>query len=383
MSSRAEDTLPLNLEQYFGRLTLQPIIHGRVAPPMPPPKHRSTLTPLTVSPAGYRKLREMHRFDLSTKTINCGSKYIHFVAFLTSYIRFLQAWNCRGRVISQSPSPLNTRQQLSTRPWIQSLYHQQHNKSGKPTVSFFVSHEGSARFSGWKHPRLVVSNCLPASHWWRGNSTPRSHPSLSSRSFYIQTVLSQTRYLSCLPLGVRSSRLCWFQFHWTSMSYACCLSRSVICDSFHHVQFDDTVSTDWESRTWVNADKMWAHVWPFASFFSAPRWWTSIAIWYMLRFPVLLVRRDILWTMGIWPVFQAWGPNAIRLIEVNTLFIDYTNAWVTPTLHFDNKPLSIIEMLAFWIHTSFDKQNTFTLPNVRFMVNHNSYPNVFADLQRA
>lgn len=25
-------------------------------------------------------------------------------------------------------------------------------------------------------------------------------------------------------------------------------------------QFDDIVSTEWQSRSWVNADKMWAHV---------------------------------------------------------------------------------------------------------------------------
>ena len=71
MSSQVEQALPFNLEQYFSKLTLKPIIHGPNAPAMPPHKMRSTLMPLTLKPAGYRKLREMHRFDLSKKIIRC------------------------------------------------------------------------------------------------------------------------------------------------------------------------------------------------------------------------------------------------------------------------------------------------------------------------
>jgi hypothetical protein len=79
MSSQVEDALPVNLEQYFSNLTLQPIIHGPNAPPMPHHKVRGTLTPLTLSPAGYRKLREMYRFDLSKKVVKCAFRIFTFL----------------------------------------------------------------------------------------------------------------------------------------------------------------------------------------------------------------------------------------------------------------------------------------------------------------
>jgi len=53
-----------NLEHFLKKLTLEPMIHGKFAPPMPPPKARSTMTPLTMKPGGYRKLRKIKRLGI-------------------------------------------------------------------------------------------------------------------------------------------------------------------------------------------------------------------------------------------------------------------------------------------------------------------------------
>jgi len=71
MSSQAEETLSFDLEKYLSKLTLQPIIHGSLAPPMPPPDVRSCITPLSLVPGGYRRLGQMRNIELANEAATC------------------------------------------------------------------------------------------------------------------------------------------------------------------------------------------------------------------------------------------------------------------------------------------------------------------------
>ncbi|KAF8581486.1 hypothetical protein K439DRAFT_219760 [Ramaria rubella] len=48
-----------DLEDFLSKLTLQPMVHGPGAPPMPPHDARSTMTPLVMRPGRHRKLYEI------------------------------------------------------------------------------------------------------------------------------------------------------------------------------------------------------------------------------------------------------------------------------------------------------------------------------------
>ena len=66
-----------NLERFMKNLTLERMVHGERAPPMPPPNCHSTMTPLVMRPSGYRKLQEIKDLEyLEDEATFCKSKFV-------------------------------------------------------------------------------------------------------------------------------------------------------------------------------------------------------------------------------------------------------------------------------------------------------------------
>lgn len=73
-----DDNTEFNLERFLGNLTLEPMVHGKRAPPMPPLKGRSTLTPLVVRSSGMRKLKTIQTLTaLEDEATSCECNLRH------------------------------------------------------------------------------------------------------------------------------------------------------------------------------------------------------------------------------------------------------------------------------------------------------------------
>ena len=75
--TKHENDSQFNLEHFLKNLTLEPMVHGKRVPRMPPPKCRSTSMPLVMRPGGYRKAVEI-------KELNRLGDEVTFCAYISS-----------------------------------------------------------------------------------------------------------------------------------------------------------------------------------------------------------------------------------------------------------------------------------------------------------
>lgn len=61
--TKPKDDSQFNLGQFLKNLTLEPMIHAKFAPAMPPKGCPSLMTPLIMPPGGYRNLVDIKLLD--------------------------------------------------------------------------------------------------------------------------------------------------------------------------------------------------------------------------------------------------------------------------------------------------------------------------------
>ncbi|KAF8581474.1 hypothetical protein K439DRAFT_1662270 [Ramaria rubella] len=295
MPSLEETKIPFDLDKYLSRLTLQPIVPSTEAPAMPPRKMRSTLTPLTLKPGGYRKLRQMHRQDMSKKV----EKFLDFseLAAEESAFRDLDhALTCDvGRYAGSAFDPYLIENVTD----VVNLLYRFLLRSTKTTLDMLDASMHPWSFQTLHWPRSISQSLKPIVFSLKGG--PRE---TARKSSSVKMVM--------LPLG---------PWEFSPQDFIEFSSLGL---------FDDTESSETRSREWLNADRMWAYLYDLCFDFDCP---------------FFVVTSYDQWIFGVFSKH-------------------YTNAWFTPTLHFDNKPISIIEIFTFWIHASFGKPNTLNPPSV-------------------
>lgn len=254
------DTLTFNLEQYFSRLTLQPIIHGPAAAPMPPPLQRSTLMPLDLTPAGYRRLREMHRFDLGKKIVSC------------KYSEYVTSHHCPDHTLDFSKLEA-AKEEDSFRSLRVLLEHDarcQNDHGFSPYLINNITNLENLLHKFFIRIQAVLETMDTNMHDWSFQKVhrPRSNPieTQSLDPILFCHPISSLRKPTAVKLVIFP--LCPWEFAPQDFVDFSTIGR--VCRAFHsylsptqvsvRIQFDDTVSTEWQSRNWVNADRMWAHV---------------------------------------------------------------------------------------------------------------------------